>query len=66
MAKHILCPVCQTPMELKQECLALGRDGGGGLWAALAPSYDVDLYACPHCGKVELYTAGWKQGEEKA
>lgn len=65
MENEILCPVCQIPME-HQERLTLGRDGGGGLWAALAPSYDVDLYACLQCGKVELYTAGFKQGEKKS
>lgn len=25
----------------------------------LADQYEVDLYACPQCGKVELYTAGF-------
>ena len=25
----------------------------------LADHYEVDLYACPQCGKVELYTAGF-------
>ena len=27
----------------------------------LADTYEVDLYACPVCGKVELYTAGFFQ-----
>ena len=38
---------------------ALRRDGGGGLMAMAMPSYDVDVYACPQCGRVELFTAGF-------
>ena len=32
----------------------------------LMEQYEVDLYACPVCGKVELYTAGfWKEKEKQ-
>lgn len=27
--------------------------------AMAMPSYDVDVYACPQCGRVELFTAGF-------
>lgn len=40
---------------------SIGADGGGGLWTLLADQYEVDLYACPACGKVELYTAAFSE-----
>lgn len=59
------CPACGTEMELKLENFSIGRDGGGGLMALLMDEYSVNLYACPRCGKVELYTADfWKEEEE--
>lgn len=59
------CPACGAEMELKLENFSIGADGAGGLMTLLADTYEVDLYACPICGKVELYTAGfWKEEEE--
>ena len=58
--KH--CPNCSALMELKLENFSIGADGGGGLVTLLAAQYAVDLYACPQCGKVELYTAGFIPG----
>lgn len=58
--KH--CPNCSALMELKLENFSIGADGGGGLVTLLAAQYDVDLYACPQCGKVELYTTGFIPG----
>ena len=55
------CPVCGTPMECKLQNFSIGADGGGGLATLLATQYSVDLYACPQCGKVELYTAGYSR-----
>ena len=55
------CPACGGEMELKLENFSIGADGGGGLMTLLADTYEVDLYACPVCGKVELYTAGFFQ-----
>lgn len=46
-------------LERKLEHFSIGADGGGGLMTLLADQYEVDLYACPQCGKVELYTAGF-------
>ena len=46
-------------LERKLENFSIGADGGGGLMTLLADHYEVDLYACPQCGKVELYTAGF-------
>ena len=49
----LLCPACGTSLELRRERLTLGRRD-----VLLAPWYNVDLFACPRCGRVELYTAG--------
>ena len=58
------CPVCGSEMELKLENFSIGADGGGGLMSLLADTYEVDLFACPVCGKVELYTARFFREEE--
>ena len=63
--KKVLCPACGAEMELKLEDLSIGRDGGGALMALLMDKYSVDLYACPSCGKVELYTAGFDPEDEE-
>lgn len=57
------CPACGGEMELKLEDLSVGADGRGGLASLLMDQYEVDLYACPVCGKVELYTAGFFREE---
>ena len=59
--KKRLCPACGVEMELKLENFSIGADGHGGLMSLFMEQYDVDLYACPRCGKVELYTADFKQ-----
>ena len=53
------CPCCGGQLECKLTNLTIGRDGGNFLTAAFFNSYDVELYACPKCGKVELYTANF-------
>lgn len=53
------CPVCGSKMELKFENFRIGPDGVNAMDALLRTQYNVDLYACPNCGKVELYTAGF-------
>ncbi len=67
--KKVLCPACGAEMELKLENFSIGADGGGGLLTLLADTYEVDLYTCPKCGKVELYTADFDpedpDGEEE-
>lgn len=64
--REISCPACGAAMERKLENFTIGTDGGGGLFSSLLhDQYDVDLYACPRCGKVELYTANFQiTGEE--
>lgn len=52
-------------MERKLKDFFLG-EGRGGLAALVAGSYMVDLYACPQCGKVGLYTAGFRPKPEPA
>ena len=64
-AQTKFCPNCSTQMELKLEHFSIGADGGGGLVTLLADQYEVDLYACPQCGKVELYTAGFLPGAKE-
>lgn len=59
------CPACGGEMECKLRNFSIGADGGGGLLTLLADTYEVDLYACPHCGKVDLFTAGFQPAEEK-
>lgn len=54
-----LCPNCGNSMTCKLQNFSIGADGGGGLMSLLSDHYEVDLYACPQCGKVELYTAGF-------
>ena len=60
------CPNCGAPMECKLQDFSIGADGGGGLVTLLAAQYSVDLYACPRCGKVELYTAGYSRAPRRA
>jgi len=64
--KEVLCPACGAAMERKLQNFTIGLDGGGGLFSSMMyQQYDVDLYACPQCGKVELYTANFQKKEEK-
>ena len=60
------CPNCGTAMECKLQNFSIGADGGGGLMTLLADQYEVDLFACPQCGKVELYTAGYSRAPRRA
>lgn len=59
------CPNCGGGMERKLSDFNLGFNTG---W--FPDMYAVDLYACPDCGKVELYTANFaavkKQEDAKA
>ena len=60
------CPNCGTAMECKLQNFSIGADGGGGLMTLLADQYEVDLFACPQCGRVELYTAGYSRAPRRA
>lgn len=55
------CPACGADMERKLKDFAIGADGYGGLTSLGLEQYVVDLFACPKCGKVELYTAGFNR-----
>ncbi len=48
------CPMpdCDGRLECEKEGVLLGREG------LLYEEYSVDIFACPRCGKVELFTAG--------
>ena len=56
--KH--CPHCDNLMVLKLNNFTIGSHGD----ALLGDRYEVDLYACPKCGKVELFTAGFIPPDE--
>ena len=45
-------PGCGGKLECERENVRLGREG------LPDESYSVDVFACPRCGKVELFTAG--------
>lgn len=49
------CPNCGGGMECKLKEFRIGTNGN----SLFGDSYDVDLFACPDCGKVELYTANF-------
>lgn len=49
------CPNCAATMELKLKDFRIGAYAD----SLLGDRYDIDLYACPECGKVELYTANF-------
>ncbi len=57
------CPACGTQMRCKVENLPIGADGFSPLMSTLLDGYEVDLYACPKCGKVELFTANFRARE---
>lgn len=65
-----LCPVCGATLHRRLRNFSIGSDGYGGLSSLGLPTYEVDLYSCPKCGKVELYTAGlrpeasWEEPEQ--
>ena len=68
------CPGCGTQMKLELQNFRIGSYGD----SLLGDRYNIDLYACPECGKVEMYTANFaavkqaleqkakKQAEEQA
>lgn len=56
------CPNCQGEMALKIKNFRIGAYGD----SLLGERYDVDLYACPECGKVEMYTANFAAVKRKA
>lgn len=65
------CPSCGGIMDVKLKEFKIGADGNGGVYLLGGyEQYYVDLYACPDCGKVELYTANFaavkKREEAKA
>lgn len=69
------CTNCDGEMVLKLQNFRIGADGDNDLFdMLLRDQYHVDLYACPECGKVELYTANFaaikhreaRQAAEKA
>lgn len=64
-ATEKLCPSCGTPLACRLQNFSIGADGSG-LMTLFAAHYEVDLYACPQCGKVELYTAGFPSSPPSA
>lgn len=61
------CPNCGGEMKCKIKNFTIGLDGNGGMYLFGGPEqYDVDLYACPECGKVEMYTANFAAVKRQA
>lgn len=56
------CPNCQAQMNLTIKDFRIGSYGDN----LLGERYDVDLYACPECGKVEMYTANFAAVKQHA
>ncbi len=56
--RDLKCLRCQEPMRyIKSEKLQLGQTGWflGDLPNLLSGAMEVEIYACPACGKLELY-----------
>lgn len=51
------CSACGAILECRLRNFSIGRDGGGGFPTLVLPHYEVDLFSCPRCGKIELYDA---------
>lgn len=52
-----ICSACGATLECRLRNFFIGQDGYGGLSSLGLPSYEVDLFSCPRCGKIELYDA---------
>ena len=64
--KHLDCLRCHVPLEfIRTEQLQLGQTGWllGDLPNLLHGAMEVDIYACPNCGKLEFYQAAAEQHE---
>ena len=61
------CSNCGRALRfMKREDLQLGRTGWilGDLPNLFAGALDVEIWACPDCGKLEFYLARQEEGEE--
>ena len=56
------CPNCGSQMKLTIKDFRIGAYAD----SLLGDRYDVDLYACPECGKVEMYTANFAAVKQQA
>ena len=56
------CPNCGVKMPLVLKDFRIGAYAD----SLLGDRYDVDLYACPECGKVEMYTANFAAVKRQA
>ena len=56
------CPNCQAQMNLTLKGFVIGAYAD----SLLGERYNVDLYACPECGKVEMYTANFAAVKRRA
>ena len=53
--KH--CPACGGTLERRLRKFSIGADGYGGLTSIGLEQFEVDLYVCSKCRRVELYAA---------
>ena len=60
MKNDLLCLRCNQPINhIKREKLQLGQTGWilGDLPNLFAGAMEVDIFACPNCGKIEFFLA---------
>jgi len=57
--RKLVCLRCGTEMNfIKSEDIQLGRVGFfGNRSQHLAGAMSIDFFACPHCGKLEMFSA---------
>ena len=66
MKNDMTCLRCQHKMNhIRKEKLQLGQTGWllGDLPNLLAGAIEVDIYACPHCGKLEFFSADTRDAD---
>ena len=51
------CPACGGTLERRLRKFSIGADGYGGLTSIGLEQFEVDLYVCSKCRRVELYAA---------
>ncbi len=51
------CPACGGMLERRLRNFSIGADGYGGLTSLGLEQFEVDLYVCAKCRRVELYAA---------
>ena len=62
--KHIKCLRCNVPMEfVMREAFQRGTCGAwvGNLNFSFRGGYELEMYRCPKCGKLEFFEPDWEE-----